>query len=268
MVDTHDAFDCQPFPFPACEYLVPPTGPIFLPSTDHRSEAYYYWYMTRRPMSSADVNRTGSPTNVANESVFLASSESETNDDNHGTEDLGPTVLPYAYANPDAYDTPRASLSYDFNSSDDDMSFSYTQNNSDSDDGSLSGYCTDAGDEVALLKAPRDTPVTPIDLTHQADKIIDLTSSRDEDVPSNSPVVHSAAGQLFSDTSDDTRPDDNSQRLPVARVLDIPDDEIVNQDNELDEWEWDITEDQAFLSLGLPDACIFTGQAMAFGQPP
>ena len=37
--------------------------------------------MTRYPIRPVDVTRTGSPTNIVNESVFFASNESETNDD-------------------------------------------------------------------------------------------------------------------------------------------------------------------------------------------
>ena len=73
--------------------------------------------------------------------------------------------------------------------------------------------------------------------------------------------------RLFSDTSDDSSQEGAIQRPPVARVLDIPE-EADDQDDESENWEWDINEDQAFLSLGLPDACIFTGRALAFDQAP
>ena len=268
MIDLQDAVVHQPFPFPDSEYLVPPTGPIFLPYADPRGEACYSWSMTRCPICPVDVTRTGSPTNIADESVFLESSESETNDDDLETEDLSPTVLPYAYASPEVYNTSREPQSYDFDSSDDDMRFGYDPSSPESDDDTLGSYYTDVGVEVALLKASGDTPATPIDLTQQAEAVIDPTSSRDEDMPSAAQMDHAAAGQSFSDTSDDTRPEEVSQRPPVARVLDIPDDEVVVPEDELDEWEWDINEDQAFLSHGLPDACVFTGQALAFGQPP
>ena len=91
-------------------------------------------------------------------------------------------------------------------------------------------------------------------------KLSDLTSSKDEEVPSATQVENVGNAQLFSDTSDDTRTDEASQRPPVARVLDIPGEEA---EDDSDAWEWESNEEQAFSSLGLPDACIFTGQAMA-----
>ena len=147
------------------------------------------------------------------------------------------------------------------------MSFEFHPSNPESDDDTLSSYYTDVGDEVTLLKGPGDTHATPIDLTRHAEEVIDLTSSKDEDIPSATQVDKIDTVQLFSDTSDDPHTEGASQRFPVARVLDILEEEV-GHEGDLDQWERDINEDQAFLSLGLPDSCIFTGQAMAFGQPP
>ena len=262
LLNARDVVFYRPFLFPDVDYRVPPTVPIPFP-LDAPVGGIYSWCMTRYSYRQDDVTRTGSPTNIVKESVFLASSENETNDEDTDNQDLGPTVLPYAYASPEVYSTPRESQSFDFDSSEDDMSFEYHPSSPESDEDTLSIDYTNVGDEVALLKAPGDTPATPIDLTCPAEDVINLTSLKDEDMPSATQVDSVDTAQLFSDTSDDNRTGEASQRPPVARVLDIPADEEASNKH-----EWDINEDQAFLSLSSPDACIFTDQAMAFGQPP
>ena len=253
MVDFSDAVSYQPFQHPDCEYCVHLTEPIS-------------WCSTKCSVRFADPTRSGSPTNVAKESVFLMNSENETDVDDEN-EDLSPTVSPCAYAHPDVYGSPRASQNLEFDSSDEDMSFNYESSGPDSDEYTLGSEYTDVGDEVALLRVPGDTAAVPIDLTNPMDEIIYLTDSRDDDMKSATQVDDGASDKLFSDTSDESINERSSQRPPVARILDFPNDEV-NDIDESEEWEWDITEEQAFLSLGLPDACILTGRALAFGQMP
>ena len=133
MVDLQDAYEHRPFPYPDKEYLMAPTEPILLlPFSNLRCNPCFDWAMSSCPIHPVDTTRTGSPTNIANESVFLSNSESETREDDSDNEDLSPTVLPYAYASPSVYNVPRESRTYDFDSSDDDMSFDYNSSSSDS----------------------------------------------------------------------------------------------------------------------------------------
>ena len=215
MVDFHDAVAYQPFQCPDCEYLVPPTGPTFLPSNDMDRRPCYSWCLTKCPICSAELTRSGSPTNVANESVFLMSSENETDVDEEN-EDLSPAVLPYAYANLNVYGIPRASRNYELDSSDEDMSCNYESSSPDSDDYTLGSEYTDVGDEVALLRVPGAIAAVPIDLTQPVNAIIDLTDSRDEDMKSATQIDDGATDKLFSDTSDESPNEGPSQRPPVA----------------------------------------------------
>ena len=118
-----------------------------------------------------------------------------------------------------------------------------------------------------MLRTLGDTHTVPIDLTHSIDEIIDLTNSHDEEMPSATQVEATDNDKLFSDTSDDSPQEETNQRPPAARVLAIPA-EVNGNDDESEDWEWDINDDQAFLDIGLPDVCIFTGRAMALDQAP
>ena len=99
MMDLCNAYKLRPFSHHDKEYMVPTTGPFVLLSGDFRFDPRSFWAMSSCSIHQVDAFRTGSPTNVANESVFLMNSDNETDVDEEN-EDSSPAVSPYAYAHP------------------------------------------------------------------------------------------------------------------------------------------------------------------------
>ena len=170
-----------------------------------------------------------------------------------------------AYAPPSVYRTSNSSPRNTdvFDSEDDDVSFDYSgHTTSISSDGmDEDSFYTDVGDEPALLRSPGQSVDIPIDLTcsNDAEEPIDLTNSNGDD--SDSKPLNQSDEPLFSDTRDDTV-DPPQEGVEVQQIPQMA------ESHSESEWEWGQTREDAYISLGFPDVCIFTSFAMDYGQLP
>ena len=170
--------------------------------------------------------------------------EIESDEDDSGVE-VAP-VPAAAFADPSVYRWPQRDDASDFDSAAEEMSFAYNDNEDSSfypdnakssEDDEVSGYCTDAGNEVEMLNSPGGTPFDPIDLNVSKDDTENQESNYQE------------SQLLFSDTSD------TSDEEPSARqVLQYPNQVLF----------WDVRQEHAYFDLRMEDICAFTGRNIPY----